>query len=228
MKRTSIPLSPTLATAMSGRADAAIFARSTMSQEDARDYLATDFAKRWTLGTCGSTTRQLHLVGDVVQISGLAGGRIPITTMREIWAIAQAWASWLEAREQVGNGPKKWQPGSATVDVMFEAPSDEQGWNGHLVIVTEPVAGLPQQLIDLDLQQFSRAEKGICLPEAVALPWSGVAGEWSGYEMNGCVVAYSLHPEVQSYTHGDWTFEETIRYGPVREAISRIIRQVAA
>lgn len=155
---------------------------------------------------------------EVLHYFGLMGA--PVALQVTVWnRVAEGWR-----QEGMPGGPEEGRRRGAymlCVDVKTPAPGK---FAGHLALFLPELRGL----LDLDLQQFSRPERGLRLPGA---------GFFEDFDSTGpdegCVytegpdeayIAYALLPHKQEYrTARD--FRAWARFKPV---IGRIIRQVRA
>jgi hypothetical protein len=106
------------------------------------------------------------------------------------------------------------EPGAWSVGVGVKPPGlleDNRtgGWDGHLVILTEPFADDVRWLIDLSVDQASRPQYGILMPECIlaeATPgFLAGAQRLVGEGPNGMTITYEAHPENTDYrTAPDW------------------------
>lgn len=88
-------------------------------------------------------------------------------------------------------------------------------WRGHLVV---RAAG---HLVDLDLQQMNRPQRGIRVPDAAAFAWPE-GSERRSYELpGGLLLGYELLPADRSFELvGDWRLDKPEK----REAVAALVR----
>lgn len=93
-------------------------------------------------------------------------------------------------------------------------------WRGHLVIHL-PAA---RALVDLDLQQLRRPEKGISVPDAAVFNYAEHSIQSQGFRVNGCMLRYMPSDDQSWRTSSDW--RSGARHS--RDVIGRIIREMKA
>jgi len=83
--------------------------------------------------------------------------------------------------------------------------SNGRGWQGHLVIRTEPVGDVAPMLWDLSVDQLDRPEHNMRVPGPIACEvpdldaWQ--RGEWMGMFLETTVVTYKYAPNLKNWQH---------------------------
>jgi hypothetical protein len=109
----------------------------------------------------------------------------------------------------------EWSVGVGFGEDKRKADPNWKGYDGHLVAISQG------RLIDLSFGQASRPQKGMELPDAVAV--SNIEFPVRGV-VNGCVVSYEKHDNPKFTESPDWW--DTERTEPLIKQLVRTITRV--
>lgn len=134
-------------------------------------------------------------------------------------ALNAAMRRWLESGLAGGEAEGR-RLGAFMVETDVSGVAEPGAWCGHLVLHV-PASGV---LVDLDLGQASRPERGLVLPPAVAFPWlSGASRNWQASE-DGTVLGYEARDDAGWRVAPDWWRRDAF----FRDAVGAVVRAVRA